>query len=112
MLTQNIFTEIPAEHSVSEVFEELVSAGRVKIERIISDRHSSPEGFWYDQEQDEWVMILRGSAGLVFERSDEVIKLNPGDWINIPAHKKHRVEWTDPDEKTIWLAVHYDSTQG
>jgi len=109
MVTQNIFVEIPAEHSADEVFEELVSAGGVKIERIISEGHSSPEGLWYDQEQEEWVMVLAGSAGLIFEGSDEVIELNPGDWINIPAHKKHRVEWTDPNEKTIWLAVHYDS---
>ena len=112
MLTQNIFTEIAAEYSADEVFEELVSTERVRIERIVSDGQSSPEGFWYDQEQDEWVMVLRGSAGLAFEGSDEVVNLNPGDWINIPAHKKHRVEWTDPDEKTIWLAVHYDSKRG
>ena len=68
--------------------------------------HQRPD-FWYDQEKSEWVMLLQGSAGILFEGSHEAIVLKPGDWINIPAHRKHRVEWTDPGEKTIWLAVHY-----
>ena len=94
---------MPEEH-----FEEITAADTVKVERIISDGHSSPAGFWYDQDRSEWVLVLRGSAGLRFDDVDDVIELKPGDWINIPAHKKHRVEWTDPNDKTIWLAVHYD----
>jgi len=109
MMPQNIFAETPPEHSDNELFEGIVVAERVKIERIVSNGHCSPQGFWYDQDQDEWVMVLEGCAGLVFEGNDEIIKLEPGDWINIPAHKKHRVEWTEPGERTIWLAVHYDS---
>jgi cupin 2 domain-containing protein len=102
----NILSRIPA-NLPDEFFEDIVAAGTVKIERIISEGHSSPPGFWYDQERSEWVVLLRGNAGILFEGSDETLVLKPGDWINIPAHKKHRVEWTDPDEKTIWLAVHY-----
>ena len=85
----------------------LAEGGQTRIERIISDAHASPEGFWYDQDEDEWVLILKGSAGLRFEESEETIVLNPGDWIDIPAHVKHRVEWTEPEQKTVWLAVFY-----
>jgi cupin 2 domain-containing protein len=102
----NIFSEIP--HDLpDELFEDIVVTGDVKIERILSEAHSSRPGFWYDQEKNEWVILLRGSAKLSFEDAEETIILKPGDWLNIPAHRKHRVEWTDPNEKTIWLAVHY-----
>jgi cupin 2 domain-containing protein len=102
----NIFSQVPAELP-EERFEEIVMAGVVRVERIISDGHSSPNGFWYDQEKNEWVILLRGSAELSFEESEETIILKPGDWVSIPAHRKHRVKRTDPNEKTIWLAVHY-----
>ena len=59
------------------------------------------------KKKNEWVMVLKGSAGLRLENDKEIIKMMPGDYINIPAHCKHRVEWTDPDIETIWLAIHY-----
>ena len=102
----NIFSRVPNDLP-DELFEDIVVAGAVKIERIISEAHSSPPGSWYDQEKNEWVVLLRGSDGLFFEGSGQAMVLKPGDWINVPAHQKHRVEWTDPGEKTIWLAVHY-----
>jgi cupin 2 domain-containing protein len=102
----NLFSNVPASIP-DELFEEMVSTGLVRIERIVSDGHASPPGFWYDQEQNEWVMVLKGSAGLNFEGAEDILVLRTGDSINIPAHRKHRVEWTDPQEKTIWLAVHY-----
>jgi cupin 2 domain-containing protein len=77
----------------------------VRIERIVSTGHKSPEGFWYDQPEHEWVMVLHGAARLAFE--DRVVDMKVGDWINIPARQKHRVEWTSPDEPTVWLAVFY-----
>jgi cupin 2 domain-containing protein len=77
----------------------------VRIERIVSTGHRSPNGFWYDQPENEWLMVLTGAAKLTFE--DRVMELLPGDTINIPAHQKHRVEWTTPDEPTVWLAVFY-----
>jgi cupin 2 domain-containing protein len=78
----------------------------VRIERIVSCGHASPEGFWYDQTQHEWIVVLKGAAKLRFE--DGMVDLRPGDFVNIPSHKRHRVEWTTPDETTIWLAVYYE----
>ena len=106
MKVKSLFREIP-DDLPNELFDALIETNLLRIERIVSAAHPSAEGFWYDQEKDEWVLVVRGSAGLRFEDADEVVVLKPGDWINIPAHKKHRVEWTDPIEKTIWLAVHY-----
>jgi len=65
------------------------------------------EGFWYDQNEHEWVVVLKGAARLQFEGDDELLEMRPGDYVNIPAHKRHRVEWTTPEEPTVWLAVHY-----
>ena len=103
---KNIFLKIPA-HIPDELFEEIINTSGCKIERIISKGHSSPKGYWYDQEENEWVILLKGSAHVLFENTNEPVVMKAGDYINIPAHKKHRVEWTDPDEETVWLAIHY-----
>lgn len=89
-----------------EMFVTLVDSNIVKIEKIVSHGHTTPVNYWYDQVQNEWVLLLKGAARLKIE--DELVELTEGDCINIPAHRKHRVEWTTPDEPTIWLAVHYD----
>jgi cupin 2 domain-containing protein len=102
----NLFAQLPEKVS-EECFQELVRSEGVKIERIVSHGHASPPGFWYDQELNEWVVLLKGSAGLAFEDGVDILVLRPGDAIHIRAHEKHRVEWTDPDGPTIWLAVHY-----
>ena len=102
----NIFANLPDQID-KELFETINSSENLKIERIVSRGHRSPEDYWYDQDKHEWVMVLKGSAGLRLENEQEIIKMIPGDYINIPAHCKHRVEWTDPDVETIWLAVHY-----
>ncbi|MDR3555393.1 MAG: cupin domain-containing protein [Syntrophobacteraceae bacterium] len=102
----NIYTAVP-QSLPEEIFETLIDSGAVRIERIISDSNCSPEGFWYDQEESEWVMVLEGSAGLRFEGDEQILVLRPGDWVDIPAHLKHRVEWTEPGRKTVWLAVFY-----
>jgi cupin 2 domain-containing protein len=107
MTTNNLFVHLPR-HLPDELFTTLLDAANVRIERIVSHGHASPEGFWYDQDQNEWVVVLKGAARLRFE--DETIELKPGDFIDIPVHKKHRVEWTTPDEPTLWLAVHYGDT--
>jgi cupin 2 domain-containing protein len=103
-VTSNLFTDIPS-NLPDELFTTLLEANNVRIERIVSNGHSSPEGFWYDQDQHEWVVVLQGVARLSIE--GETRELKTGDHINIPAHRKHRVEWTTPDEPTIWLAVFY-----
>ena len=104
--TRNILTDIPAVLP-EELLEVLSATGAVRIERIVSMGHASPDGFWYDQDTDEWVLLLRGAARLRFEGDDDVVAMKPGDFLQIPAHTRHRVEWTDPGHQTIWLAVHY-----
>jgi cupin 2 domain-containing protein len=94
---------------IEELINPLVVQGKLRIEQIVSRGHCSPEGFWYDQVEDEWVMVLKGSAKLRFE--DGCIDMNPGDHFNIRAHSKHRVEWTTPTENTVWLAVFYPTHQ-
>jgi cupin 2 domain-containing protein len=102
----NLFASLPA-HLPDELVETLLDSAGVRIERIVSHGHASPEGFWYDQDRDEWVVVLRGRAILRFE-GEAALELGPGDHVIIPAHRRHRVEWTTPDEPTIWLAMHYD----
>jgi len=102
----SLFENIPAELP-KELIETLVAGDRVRIERIVSRGQASPEGFWYDQEENEFVVVLQGSAGLWMEGGDAPLVLKPGDYVVIPAHVRHRVEWTDPHDATIWLAVFY-----
>ncbi|MCJ8348877.1 cupin domain-containing protein [Moritella sp.] len=101
----NIFDSIPSDLS-SEIFDDLVSSDTVKIERIISKGQTSPDFGWYDQAQSEWVIVIAGSAIIDFDDKPS-ITLKAGDYLNIPAHQKHKVAWTDPDVETVWLAVHY-----
>lgn len=102
----NLLNDLPARIS-NESFETLLECPAVRIERIVSHGHVSPSGFWYEQQQDEWVAVLRGRARLRFEDEQEPLELAPGDFVNIKAHRRHRVDWTAPDEPTIWLAIHY-----
>jgi cupin 2 domain-containing protein len=106
-MTANLFTPLPST-SPEELFTTLLEQPGVRIERIVSYGQGSPEGFWYDQDQDEWVIVLEGAAKLEFE--NRTVDLNRGDYLHIRAHEKHRVAWTTPDEPTIWLAVHFKST--
>ena len=106
-MTPNLFTDLPSQLP-DELITILNDAADVRIERIVSHGHVSPKDFWYDQEQHEWVVVLKGTARLQFE--DGEVEMKVGDFVNIPAHKKHRVEWTTPDEPTIWLAVFYRET--
>lgn len=105
MKKRNLFENIPS-GSKDEVFEEILKKGNVKIERIISTGQSTPLGEWYDQDLDEWVILLKGSAELLFE-DNERITMMPGDYVHIPPHCRHRVEWTDEKQPTVWLAVHF-----
>lgn len=103
----NLFSDMP--YAIDdEVFDTILSSDSCAIERIISKGHKSPSNHWYDQERNEWVMVLKGAAKLRFQNGDKIIEMMPGDYLLIPAHCKHRVEWTDPDVETIWLAVHFN----
>jgi cupin 2 domain-containing protein len=101
---KNIFADLP-QHLPKELVQILVRAADVRIERIISLGHASPADFWYNQPQHEWVIVLQGAARLQFE--DGMVEMKPGDFLNIPAFKKHRVDWTTPDKPTVWLGVRY-----
>ena len=101
----NLFSDIPRELP-KELFDVLVAGDGVRIERIVSRGHSSPAEGWYDEAQSEWVMVVQGRAVIAYPDRDS-ISLAPGDYVTIAAHEKHRVEWTAPDEDTIWLAVHF-----
>ena len=98
----------PSESEAEERVDVLVQNDQLRIERIVSTGQASPPGFWYDQDEHEWVLVLAGHAGLRFEQ-EEVRRLTPGDQVHIPAHARHRVEWTARDEVTVWLAVFYRS---
>ena len=103
-MKRNLFDQMPTALP-EELFTVLVENENVKIERIVSDGHASPEGFWYDQKENEWVLLVSGSAVLTV--GDERVELNTGDHLFIPAHQRHRIESTSSTEKTIWLAVFF-----
>lgn len=105
MTLSNIFSKVP-EDCQSEIFETIADLKNVRIERIVSTGQATPEGQWYDQAQDEWVILLSGSAGISLEGQPETLKLFAGDYLLIPSHCRHRVEWTDQLQQTIWVAVH------
>ena len=103
----NLFADLPASMP-DEVFQVILAAPGIRIERIVSHGHTSPANAgWYDQAEDEWVLLLAGAARVRFEGSAEPVTLGPGDHLHIPAHRRHRVDWTDPNRPTVWLAVHF-----
>lgn len=106
MRVENLFEHIP-DDLPDELIRTIVDQDSVRVERIVSRGHRSPEDFWYDQPHDEWVVLLQGSAGLVFETEAQPVTLKPGDHLLIPAHARHRVAWTAEQGDTIWLAVHF-----
>ena len=101
----NLFADLPS-NLAEEVFQTLLSTNNLRIERIVSLGHASPPEFWYDQEQHEWVLLIQGAARVRIEK--KAVEMKAGDFVNIPAHTRHRVDWTTPDFPTIWLAVYYD----
>jgi len=101
----NLFENIPDDLSF-EHFIDLIKEKHVRIERIVSLGHRSPDFGWYDQDENEWVVVLEGSGTILFENGIECV-LHKGDYLNIPAHTKHKVTGTAPDNITIWLAVFY-----
>ena len=100
----NLLDDLPPAGS-DEVFEPLLERAGVRLERIVSSGQSTPPDAWYDQEQDEWVMIVAGAARLCIE-GQGVFDMKAGDSVFLPAHCRHRVEWTDPRQQTVWLALH------
>jgi cupin 2 domain-containing protein len=102
----NLFDPLPPEIP-EEISQVLLKTPDFRLERIVSAGQATPPGEWYDQEAPEWVVLLSGGAGLRFEDEPAPRRLRPGDYVLIPAHRRHRVEWTDPEAPTVWLALHY-----
>ena len=106
-LAGNLLRDLP-DAAAGEAVEMLLATPGVRIERIVSLGQASPPGFWYDLPEREWVVLLAGAARLRFADEPEARLLGPGDWVEIAAHRRHRVDWTDPATPTVWLAVFYD----
>jgi cupin 2 domain-containing protein len=102
----NLLGALP-EAGKEEIVDKLLSRPGVRIERIVSFGQASPPGFWYDQDEGEWVLLLTGAARLRFADESDARTLVPGDWLDIAPHRRHRVDWTDPAAATVWLAVFY-----
>ena len=109
-MIKNIFKDIP-DTLPDEFFEIIHDQANIKIERIVSLGHFTPKGEWYDQDWHEWVVLLTGAATLRINGQNELIDMVSGDHIMLPAHLRHRVEWTDPDTETVWLAVHFSGRE-
>jgi len=105
-MLRHLFDALPA-LAAPEQFTELLVRPGLRIERIVSSGQASPPGFWYDQPDGEWVLVLQGEASLRFADEDQPRALKAGDFIDIAPHRRHRVEWTTPEHQTIWLAIHY-----
>ena len=105
MHVRNLFQNLPTE-SDTELVEPLLHRDRARLERIVSHGQATPPGQWYDQPWDEWVIVLKGSAGLKIAGEERPTNLQPGDAFLLPAHLRHRVEWTDPSQPTVWLCIH------
>lgn len=102
----NLFAGIAA-RLPEEQLDLLHDSSNVRIERIVSRGHASSPGFWFDQPLDEWVVVIEGAGQLQFEGEPESRNLRAGDFVYIPAHRRHRVVWTEPSHPTIWLAIHF-----
>ncbi|HJZ59532.1 MAG TPA: cupin [Gemmataceae bacterium] len=104
--TGNLFAGLPPHPPPDERFDELCRTAGLRVERIVSWGHTTAAGEWFDQETDEWVVLLTGAARLRIEGRAELLFMRPGDWVFLPARVRHQVEWTDPVGRTVWLAVH------
>ncbi len=102
----NIWADLSSSYP-DEIIEMILKNESFRLERIVSTGQATPLGEWYDQDEEEWVLLLTGGARLLFEHKTEAYNMQPGDYLHIPAHCRHRVEWTDPRQPTVWLALHY-----
>ena len=110
MPLSNLYHDFP-DSLPEEQFDELERGDGFQLQRIISTGQATPKGEWYDQDQDEWVALLAGSAALRFEDEPQETIMRPGDYLQIPAHRRHRVEWTDSANPTVWIALHHRPPQ-
>jgi cupin 2 domain-containing protein len=106
MNANNIFNDIPSQLA-EELFTTIHTAKNFRVERIVSQGQCSPHGFWYDQNENEWLIVLEGNASILFDGNPAPVELGPGSYLHIPAHAKHRLQRTSQTRQTVWLAIHY-----
>lgn len=106
----DLFADLP-DAAPDEQFDSLLKRPGVRILRIVSNGQATPDGEWYDQAGDEWVVVLCGRAGVLIEGESAPCELGPGQYLFLPAHCRHRIVWTSADEPTVWLAVHIDPSE-
>ncbi len=106
----NLLEQVDSAENSKELIEVLACGENIRVERIVSLGHCSETGFWYDEPQAEWVTVLSGEARIRFLSEDKVIHMRQGDHITIAPHEKHRVEWTTPNDQTVWLAIYFSPT--
>lgn len=102
----NLFDSMPPVGHPDEAFDDLLAVPGLRIERIVSQGHVSPPGFWYEQDWDEWVMVIEGEAHMEIEGRADSLRLGAGDHVWLPAGCRHRVTYTRSQPPTVWLAVH------
>lgn len=107
MESGNLFDELPATSAVDEAMTTLLATPVFRLVRIVSTGQITPNGEWYDQDEAEWVMVVTGRADLLIEGEEAARRVEAGDHVLIPPHVRHRLEWTDPDKPTVWLALHF-----
>jgi len=106
---RNLYSDLPVGQDLdAELVDVLAESSEVRVERIVSTGQASPDAFWYDSKQAEWVVVLKGEAKLRFADDQQTLHMKPGDHVTIPAHRKHRVEWTTSEGPTVWLAIFYN----
>ncbi len=105
-MPDNLFANLPPQNSADETFATLISAPGLIVQRIVSTGQASPPGFWYEQADAEWILLIQGEALLRFADETEPRHLQAGDYLDIAAGRKHRVDWTKPGAHTIWVAIH------
>jgi len=108
-MSGNLFADLPRSTAADEQFSELLSRPGLRIERIVSTGQASPEGFWYDQPEGEWILLVQGEAKLRFADEVDARHLRAGDYLDIAPHRRHRVEWTPAGQITIWLAIFHSA---
>ncbi len=106
-MLKNLFSDVTSKTLPEEVFQTLCQGKSFRLERIISSGQTTPENEWLIQSEDEWVILLAGSAKILFEKNKQEYSLKSGDYLLIPANMAHKVTWTDPNNKSIWLAIHF-----
>ncbi len=107
MLSGNLYDGLPEAPTAEEAMSTLLATANFRLMRIVSTGQVTPDGEWYDQHDAEWVMVVTGCARLLIEGEAAARILSAGDYVLIPAHVRHRVQWTDPNRPTVWLALHF-----